>query len=143
MKTNLFTRSALFLLLFALAACQSSGNTPVPTRAVPSPTTVSTGSTPTVPVVPATSEPEIPAGQIAYAHVEAISEGIGPRVAGTAKESETARYIVLEFERLGYVSELHPFSVTVKGKVINSANVMAVKPGASPLEIIVGAHYDS
>jgi Zn-dependent M28 family amino/carboxypeptidase len=145
MKTNLFRRGALSLLLFVLAACQASSNTPVPTATslppkVATPTIVESTSTA---MATATSEPEKPAGEIAYAHVEAISEGIGPRTAGTAKESETAQYIILEFERLGYVSELRPFTVTEKGKRINSANVIAVKAGVSTQEIIVGAHYDS
>jgi len=145
MKTNLFRRGTLSLLLFILAACQASSNTPAPTATslppkVETPTIVASTSTA---MATATSEPEKPAGEIAYAHVEAISEGIGPRVAGTAKESETAQYIILEFERLGYVSELRPFTVIEKGKTIHSANVIAVKAGASSQEIIVGAHYDS
>ena len=148
MKTNKFARSTLLLLIVILSACQASSNIQTPTATAPSPkietpTIIATKATPTSTMTPTITETEIPVGEIAYAHVEAISEGIGPRVAGTAEEAKMAQYIVLEFERLGYVSELRPFSVTVKGKVINSANVMAVKPGASPQEIIVGAHYDS
>lgn len=146
MKINIFIRAALILALFTLAACQTSSKTPLPIATSPSPE-IETAVIPVEPtsttIATSTSEPEIPAGQIAYAHVEALSEDIGPRLAGTAGEAEAARYIVLEFERLGYVSELRPFSVTVKGKVINSANVVAIKPGASAQEIIVGAHYDS
>lgn len=143
---SIFRRGIWFLLFFVLIACQAPNNTQTAISVSPeikTPIIVSTKPVPTATVAPTTSEPEIPAGQIAYAHVEAISEGIGPRVAGTEAEAETATYLVLEFERLGYVSELRPFSVTVEGKVIDSANVMAVKPGASPMEIIVGAHYDS
>jgi hypothetical protein len=145
MKTKIFTYSISFLLLLILAACQLSGNPPVPTATHASeietavPTVAPTSTT----IATSTSEPQAPAGQIAYAHVEALSEKFGARLAGTAKEAEAAQYIILEFERLGYVSELHPFNVTVKGKVINSANIVAVKPGASSQEIIVGAHYDS
>lgn len=145
MRINVFTRGGLLVLLFVLTACQMAGNPPVPTATHSSemetavPTVAPTSTT----IATSTSEPPAPAGQTAYAHVEALSEKIGARVAGTDKEAEAARYILLEFERLGYVSELHPFSVTVKGKVINSANIVAVKPGASSQEIIVGAHYDS
>lgn len=149
MKTNLFTRGISLLLLFTLGACQLGENPSAPTASIP-PTKI---KTPTVAVTvaaatstsasTATSTPGTPAGQIAYAHIEALSERIGARVAGSAAEAQAAQYIVMEFERLGYVSELRPFKVTVKGKNVSSANVIAVKPGASSQEIIVGAHYDS
>jgi Zn-dependent M28 family amino/carboxypeptidase len=144
---DIYRRSIWFVLFFVLIACQAQNNTPTAisiSTEIKTPTLVSTEPVSTGTIAPTTtSEPETPAGQIAYAHVKAISDGIGSRVAGTEAESKTATYLVLEFERLGYVSELRPFSVTAKGKVINSANVMAIKPGASPQEIIVGAHYDS
>jgi Zn-dependent M28 family amino/carboxypeptidase len=146
MKTNFFTRGILILLLFVLTACQTSNNLPIPTSTLSfaeiETTSVMIQPTSTT-IATATSAPEAPAGEIAYAHVEALSEQIGQRLTGTEKEAEAAQYILLEFERLGYVTELHPFSVTVKGRVINSANVVAVKPGSSSKEIIVGAHYDS
>lgn len=146
MKLNILTWNALCLLVLLMTACQPSSNAETPT-ATPIPQKTET-STPTVPiptetVASPTSEAEAAAGEIAYRHVDAISEGIGTRAAGTAEEAQTAQYLILEFERLGYISELHPFSVTVKGKTINSANVMALKAGASRQEIIVGAHYDS
>ena len=144
---NTFRLGIGSFLFFVIIACQAQNNTQTAISVSPeikTPTIVSTELIPTETIAPTrTSEPEKPAGQIAYAHLEAISEGIGPRLTGTEAESKTATYLVLEFERLGYVSELRPFSVPVEGKVINSANVMAVKPGASPQEIIVGAHYDS
>ncbi|MBN2115964.1 MAG: M20/M25/M40 family metallo-hydrolase [Anaerolineales bacterium] len=147
MKANTFRRGFLFLLVFVLAACRASSNTPAPIATSLSlntaTATVTAQPTSTATAATSTNEPEPVPGEIAYAHIEAISEGIGPRVAGTAEEAETARYIILEFERLGYVSELRPFSVIVKGRTINSANVIAVKPGAYSQEIIVGAHYDS
>ena len=145
MRTRIFTRCILFVLLI-LVACREPATPQKPTVTIPppkveTPTLVVRPTSTTIPTV--TPEPEEPVGQIAYAHMEAISEGIGARPAGTAKEAQTAQYIIMEFERLGYVSELRPFRVAVKGKIIDSANVIAVKPGASTQEIIVGAHYDS
>jgi alkaline phosphatase isozyme conversion protein len=146
MKSNSYVRGLLCLLYFILAACQASGGTPAPADTsqpkINTPTFVPTEVIGTSAVTPSPTL-EKPAGQIAYAHVEAISEGIGPRVAGSAEETKTAQYIILEFEQLGYTSELRTFSATVKGKTINSANVIAIKPGESRQEIIVGAHYDS
>ena len=146
MKTNAFIDSVLLLLL--LTACQTPNNTPTPRVTsqppiIATPTPPPTQSIPTLTVVPTTKETANEVGQIAYGHMEAITEEIGPRVAGSGAEAQMAQYIILEFERMGYLSELRPFTVTVKGKVINSANVMAIKYGASPREIIVGAHYDS
>lgn len=148
MKTNVLMRSVLLLVLFALTACQPSNNTPTPTAPsqstnIATSTIARTEPSATRTSVPTATATEITAGQIAYEHVEAISEGIGPRTAGSEAEARTAQYIILEFERLGYLSELRPFTATVKGNTINSANVIAIKHGESPLEIIVGAHYDS
>ena len=145
MKTNLLRYGVLFILTIILSACQVSGNAPTPIATHLPPTIESTivATRPTSTATNAKKQPGSEPGQIAYAHIEAISEGIGPRVTGTEAEAKTAQYLVLQFEHLGYVSELRPFSVTIKGKVINSANVIAVKPGASLREIIVGAHYDS
>jgi Zn-dependent M28 family amino/carboxypeptidase len=148
MKTYMFIRGGLLVLLFTLSACQTSSRRPTSTPVSKPPeistqTTVPTQSALTPTLAPTATATEIEVGEIAYAHVEAISEGIGPRAAGSEAEARTAQYIILEFERLGYLSELRPFTVTVKGDIINSANVVAIKHGESPLEIIVGAHYDS
>ncbi len=145
------SRRISLLLLLLLAACQAQS---VATTVAPvttatrlardiETTIVAILPTPSATAASPTKEPEIPAGQLAYTHLKALSEGIGPRVAGTTEEAKAAQYIVMEFERLGYVSEMRPFSITVKGQKINSANVIAVKPGKSSWEIIVGAHYDS
>lgn len=117
------------------------------------PTTVPTErptASPAVTQIPApgsTNTPEpngLPsAGKIALSHMDAISNGIGLRPAGTEQESQTATYIVLAFEKMRIPSQMQPFTATVDGRTIQSANVIAVKQGASPREIIVGAHYDS
>ena len=146
MKTNILLRGILCLLAFLLAACQASTSEPAPfvTSRPPARETPTTAPTQAIPTLTSTpTETELTTGEIAYAHMQAISEGVGPRAAGTEAEARTAQYIILEFERLGYLSELRPFTVTVKGNSINSANIIAIKHGESPLEIIVGAHYDS
>ena len=72
-----------------------------------------------------------------------IADGIGPRPAGTDPKSQAAQYILSTFQEFGYVPELQPFTATGKSGVVQSANIVAVKQGLSPQEIIVGAHYDS
>jgi hypothetical protein len=150
MKINIRPRGILCFLVLVLTACQPSGKGPAPTvtsspTVEETPVSTPTRAIPTLTSAPTPTETEIEAkvGEIAYAYMEAISEGIGPRPAGSEAESQTAQYLILEFERLGYLSELHPFTVTVEGMTINSANVIAIKRGVSPQEIIVGAHYDS
>jgi len=80
-------------------------------------------------------------------YIEFITENIGARVSGSPREAETAQYITGVFEKLGYSPETRPFTDTGyigdTETTIHSANVVAVKPGLSHREIIVGAHYDS
>lgn len=121
---------------------------PAPTEQPPAPTA-------TIKVVP-TSEPastlaspetDIPenAGSLARQHLVELSEEIGPRLPGSAAEREAASYIQQTFEEAGYTVETQPFSFTNEesNEDGSSANVIAIKPGASPHQIIVGAHYDS
>ena len=68
---------------------------------------------------------------------------MGPRVAGSEVESQTAQYIVSVFKGLGYNPITQPFTADAGTKSITSANVVAIKTGNSAQEIIVGAHYDS
>jgi alkaline phosphatase isozyme conversion protein len=90
--------------------------------------------------------------QVSRQHILALSETIGPRVAGTPQEAEAARYIQMVLQEQGYTVQLQRFSLdteeeggqTGKGSTSKfSQNVVAVKPGLSSREIIVGAHYDS
>lgn len=68
---------------------------------------------------------------------------IGPRVAGSATETQAAQYILSVFTALGYSPENQPFTAEAGNQTITSANVVAVKHGDSAQEILVGAHYDS
>ena len=168
------TLQRFILLLAASTALTVAGCAfAAPTRSVqptivPAPTSTSTTTpfpTSTVePTVPPTLAPSpsrtatlrpsatptlkpIAYGAIAHQHLQALSGGIGARVAGTPQEAQAAQYIRAAFEKLGYQTELQPFSVTARVNRVktnfNSANVIAVKPGMSSSVIIVGAHYDS
>lgn len=78
-------------------------------------------------------------GSEAFGHIEALSE-IGPRVAGSADERAAAAYIEDALRQAGYEPDIGAFDIPRRGQ---SANVVAVKPGESGREILVGAHYDS
>ena len=68
---------------------------------------------------------------------------IGPRVAGSQAEAQTAKYIADVFKAIGYSPETQSFTGDSGNTSISSANVVAEKKGASTQVIIVGAHYDS
>lgn len=82
-------------------------------------------------------------GEMAYLHVEALSDEIGQRVVGTEGESDAKDYIIEQFERMGYEPSTQEFTFTRGGKSYSSANVIAVKQGKSSEVVIVGGHYDS
>lgn len=86
-------------------------------------------------------------GEPARAHIVALSEDIGNRLAGSGNEGRAADYIEGVFEDLGYTVRRQGFSFTPentrRGEGLISANVIALKEGESPREVIVGAHYDS
>ncbi len=138
----------LVVLLMVTLACQTiSGPLAVPTPSPQQPTCVAietpsqTATLEATPTVLPENTPQVviveaaPVGRVAREHLVALSEQIGPRIAGSAAERAARDYIFAAFEAIGYAPEVQKFS--------NSANVIAVKPGKSEQEIIVGAHYDS
>ncbi|HZO32268.1 MAG TPA: M28 family metallopeptidase [Chloroflexota bacterium] len=64
--------------------------------------------------VPDTRAENAPAfsGAAAFQHVEALSVGIGSRVAGSPAQSQTHQYLMARFQELGYQVELQPFTIT-------------------------------
>ena len=84
------------------------------------------------------------AGELAYQHVQYLTEEIGPRVAGSENETKAREYIIDELEKLDLKVEEQEFSYTRGGGITESANVIAVKDNKhTDKQIIVGAHYDS
>ncbi len=114
---------------------------------IPPPGTIPASATPATSIPPITrtsvSLDESVPGEIALSHVTSIADGIGPRPTGTETESQAAQYIIDSLQAFGYVPETQPFTAIGKNGVVHSANVIAVKEGNSPQEIIVGAHYNS
>lgn len=76
-------------------------------------------------------------------HITFLSENIGIRTAGSDEEALAKDYIVDKFEILGFAPSVQTFTYELADTIITSQNVIAVKSGQSPKEIIVGAHYDS
>ena len=121
----------MLLLTFFLVSCISSTATNTPVQ-----------STQQITKNPVPAEGSA-LGEGAFRHLTSITENIGPRPTGTESEAQTAEYIIASLEALGYAPESQPFTAISKNGDVNSANVIAVKQGLSPQEILVGAHYDS
>ncbi|HHY82311.1 MAG TPA: M20/M25/M40 family metallo-hydrolase [Clostridiales bacterium] len=82
-------------------------------------------------------------GDIAYQHIFHLTNVIGARAAGSQGEADAAAYIYDTFRKLGYETTIQSFSYNRRGTDYYSANVIAVKPGKTDMQIIVGGHYDS
>ncbi len=77
----------------------------------------------------------------AMSHVQALSEVIGPRPAGSVKESGAADYIVERLGEYGYTVEEQAFT-TADG--FGSRNVVGTRRGTSEgYRLLIGAHFDS
>ena len=104
---------------------------------VPAPT-----PTPTPVPSPTIFQPSF--GVIAHGHLDVLAETIGPRPVGQDGEKRASEYIRSAFEKAGYTVQVQPFRVTTwDDETVTSQNIIAVKPGTSSDEIIIGAHYDS
>ncbi|MHC1782865.1 MAG: M20/M25/M40 family metallo-hydrolase [Anaerolineaceae bacterium] len=85
-----------------------------------------------------------PYGSLARKYLEEIAAKFGSRLTGSDADRMTADYIEGELMEMGYEVKRQPFSLADEdGHSIQSANILAVKTGKSPQEIVVGAHYDS
>ncbi len=137
MKNNLKLLPLLLLCLFSLLACDFVGR---PSAEEPEEETA-----PPTAIRPAITTPSgVTYGAIARQHLVALCEDIGPRLPGSQEEAEAAEYIQAAFEAYGYDPQVQRFAFTNDDdEELESANVIAVKRGASPEEIVVGAHYDS
>ncbi len=134
---------ALTTLAVSLPPTQAASlPTASPVQATHQTTPIESPATTLAPAATGTTVPVY--GQIALKHIEALSEGIGPRQAGTTDESKAAQYIEAALKELGYQTSLQPFTFKgADGTTQYSANVIAVKAGQSTKVMVVGAHYDS
>jgi Zn-dependent M28 family amino/carboxypeptidase len=92
----------------------------------------------------AAAKPKTSEGSIAAEHITNLAESLGDRVAGTEDEKKAAQYIAQELKKVGLQPTLQPFVTKNRAKEeISSQNVVAIKPGKSSKQLIVGAHYDT
>jgi len=137
---------ALFALPLAIVLACSDDPTLTPSTPTPSPTVLATATataTPnTTPTPSATAGPTITATAIedapgdrafsaerALAHIDHLSNTIGPRVGGTDGEREAAEYIAEQFRTYGYDTSIEPFSFE---GFIDRGSTLAVSGGSGP-----------
>lgn len=135
----------LLLPLLVLAACGepvTEAETPAATSAAPV-TIAATSAVPTTAAPAPTEAAPANNGELAREHLEMLSDTLGPAVVGTPAEAETVQYLETVFEGLGYTPQQQSFEVEGEDDTFECVNVIAVKPGLSSQEIIVGAHYDA
>lgn len=79
----------------------------------------------------------------AYEYMAELSDELGARVAGLSTEAKAGDRILQWFGDLGYTPDIQEFTFKSGGKKRHSRNIVAVKPGVSTKQIVIGAHYDS
>ena len=78
---------------------------------------------------------------MAMAHTFALSDQVGPRAAGSVKESAAADYVVTKLGEYGYTVEEQSFTMA---DGFASRNIVATRRGTSEgYTLVIGAHYDS
>ena len=83
------------------------------------------------------------AGTSAYEYMAELSDELGARVAGLSTETHAGDRILEWFGELGYTPDTQDFTFAEGDKTRHSRNIVAVKPGVSGKQIVIGAHYDS
>ncbi len=66
----------------------------------------------------------------------------GVRAAGSANEKQSLRWLVAEYQKMGYDSNIQPFNYFLGKQKRHSANLEINIKGKSNKVILVGAHYD-
>jgi alkaline phosphatase isozyme conversion protein len=82
-------------------------------------------------------------GAVAYVLAKTFATTVHPRVADTWGEIQAREFVFNAFQQFGSFPRTQEFiASSLRGRV-HSANIIAVKEGASAKRLIVGAHYDS
>jgi aminopeptidase YwaD len=85
-------------------------------------------------------------GASAFQHVDALSTGIGSRVAGSPAQAQTHQYLMARFQEMGYQVELQPFTITAyqdRGSSVALAGPLAQGISANTLQYSAGAAVEA
>ncbi|HEU0042775.1 MAG TPA: M28 family peptidase [Jiangellaceae bacterium] len=142
----------LLVLAWAVACSSgSAGPTPTAPGESPLPRTPSSTATLSTPTPTPTPTPAVFDPAAAFATVERLATGIGPREASSAAFEAAAAEVELRFAGLGYRVTRMPVPVPagnswgVDVPAGTSTNVVADPPGFDPAapHVVVGAHLDT
>jgi hypothetical protein len=82
-------------------------------------------------------------GSIAYVTMEQFSATVGPRPSESWGAIEAREFVLHAFQQYGYEPAIQEFIAGEGDDKVQSANIVAIKPGESGETLVVGAHYDS
>lgn len=91
-------------------------------------------------------------GERAQREMRYIASQFAGRLAGSDRDFATSEYLYLQLSSMGYQTAFQPFDTDYQyvfannlrqKRLLNSRNVLAVKPGRSGKVIVIGAHLDT
>jgi alkaline phosphatase isozyme conversion protein len=82
-------------------------------------------------------------GAIAYATMEQFSTTVGPRPSDGWGAIRAREFVLHAFQQYGYEPTYQEFVAGPGDERVQSANLVALKPGESGETLVVGAHYDT
>ena len=82
-------------------------------------------------------------GAVAFVTAKTFATSVHPRVTDTWGDIRAREFITGTFQQYGYLPLTQEFISGAGATRVHSANIIAVKEGASAKRLIVGAHYDS
>jgi Iap family predicted aminopeptidase len=85
-------------------------------------------------------------GSAAHQHVDALSVGIGSRVAGSPSQSKTHQYLLTQFQALGYQTELQPFTITAyqdRGSAVRIGGASGQSVSTNTLQYSIGGAVEA
>jgi alkaline phosphatase isozyme conversion protein len=82
-------------------------------------------------------------GAIAYATMEQFSATVGPRPSDTWAAIDAREFVLHALQQYGYEPSYQEFIASKGDDRLQSANIVALKPGESSATLVVGAHYDT
>jgi len=82
-------------------------------------------------------------GALALVMAQTFARSAHPRPADSWGEIGARTFVDGVFQQYGYTPRAQEFIVDAAGRRVHSANIIAVKQGASARQLVIGAHYDS
>jgi len=82
-------------------------------------------------------------GAVANLLAKTLATTVHPRAANTWGEIGAREFVLNAFQQYGYFPRTQEFIASSPRGRVHSANIIAIKEGASAKRLIVGAHYDS